>query len=343
MLSIEKNKTEYEILVGHYQKSGTRLIRDRAHAVILSMQGKSIPAIAEILIRNENTVRGWVSAFEKTRIASIFPVYGGNGNAAKLTPEQKKEIQETLQRPPEDQGLPAGFWSVSRLKEYLSASYGVVYESDRSYHHLLAIGNLSFKLPEGFDKRRDDALVARRMRELQGEIKDLRTKGYLIFAADECSLCFETEFRRAWIKKGEKTIVRVNRKKDRQNWFGALNLGSGKEELIPLDWQDTENIIRAVRELMRRYPGKKIALIWDNAKWHRGKGLRALLGKEKEFENIRLVWLPPYAPDENPQEHVWNLAKEAVANQCVATFEELKTLFKEKISGKIFHYQMSGI
>jgi len=341
VLSIAKNEAEYEVLVGHYQKSGTRLIRDRAHAVTPAMQGRSVPDIAAILVRDKNTVRDWMKAFEKTRVSSIFPAYAGNENAAKLTGEQRKEIQETLQRPPEDKGLPAGFWSVSRIKEYLSASYGVVYESDRSYHHVLAIGNLSFKLPEGFDKRRDDALVEKRMVEIQREIDSFRRAGHIIFAADECSLCFETEFRRAWIKKGEKTVLRVNRKKDRQHYFGALNLDDGTEELILLDWQDTENIVGALRELVKRYPKKKLALVWDNAKWHRGKELRKLLGRE--LKDIRLVWLPPYAPDQNPQEKVWKTAKEATANQCVATFDELTMLFQKKISGKKFDYAMSGI
>lgn len=341
MLSIAKNEVEYEILVGHYQKSKTRLIRDRAHAIVLSMQGRSVPDIAAILVRNEDTIRDWIKVFEKTRIASVFPAYAGNTNASKLTPEQREEIRETLQRPPEDTGLPAGFWSVSRIKEYLSASYGVVYESERSYHHLLAVGNLSFKLPEGRDKRRDDGAVEERMLEIQREISVLKRARHIVFAADECSLCFETELRRAWVRRGEKTILRINRMRERQHYFGALNLDRGTEELIPLDWQDTSHIIRALRELVRRYPKRKLALVWDNAKWHRGKELRERLGEE--FKHIHLIWLPPYAPDKNPQEHVWKVAKDAVANQCVSTFDDLKTLFQEKISGRKFNYTISGI
>jgi len=42
---------------------------------------------------------------------------------------------------------------------------------------------------------------------------------------------------------------------------------------------------------------------------HRSKELRTLLGSGKEFEHIHFIWLPPYAPDYNPQEHVWKVAK----------------------------------
>jgi hypothetical protein len=41
MLLIQKDKKEYEILVGHYKKAQTLLIRERAHAIVLAMQGET--------------------------------------------------------------------------------------------------------------------------------------------------------------------------------------------------------------------------------------------------------------------------------------------------------------
>ncbi len=339
MITLSITEEEQELLWDHKRKSETELVRIRAHAVLLNTKGYGTPEISDILNIDENTVRRSLTSFEKERISSIFPKYQRNANASKLTKEQKEEIQKTLASPPKKGGLPSVFWSVKKLKQYLKAEYGVIYESDRSYHHLFAVSGLSFKLPEGFDKRRDDELVKGRMLEIQGEIEKLKKKGYEIFFADECSLCFETEMRRAWIKKGEKTIIRVNRDKIRQHYFGAWNIDSKKETLIRLDWQDTENISNALRKLTKRYKGKKIAIVWDNAKWHRSKELKALLGKNKEFEHIRLVWLPPYAPDENPQEHIWKVGKDAVKNNVTETFKELKDIFEKSIRGRIFDYE----
>ncbi|MFZ2887053.1 MAG: IS630 family transposase [Minisyncoccia bacterium] len=342
-LSTPLSKREGAVLSGHYKKSGTALIRQRAHAVILFSQGRAAPDIASILLTGEDTVRTWIHAFEEERIASIFPAYSGNDNAAKLTDNQRDEIAQTLKKPPSETGLPTAFWSVARLKQYLKAEYGVVYESERSYHHLFALSGYSFKLPEGFDKRRDEKLVRRRMQELRHEIATLRRKGYTIFAADECSLCFETEYRRAWLKKGEKTLLKVNREKVRQNYFGALNFDTKRHELIRLDWQNTETITGALRELLRRYPKRHLGIVWDNAKWHRSKGLRVLLGKGNEFERLRFLWLPPYAPDENPEEHVWKIGKDAVGNQCAESFNELKKIFESAITRRKFDYTIPGI
>ena len=308
------------------------------------MQRRHAPDIATILMRNEDTIRDWLKAYQKDRLASIFPGYTDNTNAGKLTPEQLSEIKATLQAPPNTaSGLPGSFWSVKKLKSYVQAEYGIVYESDRSYHHLFAVSNFSFKLPEGFDQRRDDQLVAARMQEIADEVRKAMTEGYLIFTADECSLAWETEYRKVWLPKGQKTILRVNRKKTRQHYFGALNLATKKEELIHLDWQNTDNIIEALRELTKRYPNQKLCLIWDNARWHRSKQLRELLGKDKEFEHFYFIWLPPYAPDYNPQEHVWKVAKTETKNTVTRTFEELKRIFETAISGKTFDYKMSGV
>lgn len=334
---------EDALLEEHYKKSETALIRSRAHAVLLNNSGYHAPEISGILRCDEGTVRSWIYAFGETRISSIFPAYTNNTNASKLTERQLKQIKKTLGKPPSDEGLPGVFWSVKGMKSYLTANYGVVYESDRSYHHLFAVSQFSFKFPEGFDRRRNDSLVQDRMKEVQQEMHELRRDGYLLFAADECSLAWETTFRKAWVREGEKTIIRMNREKTRRHYFGALNLASHKHELIPLTWQNAETIIGALRELTKRYPNQKLCILWDNAAWHRAKALRDLLGEEHEFAHIRLVWLPPYAPDENPEEHVWKVGKEAVSNRCTETFNELTTLFESSIQGKSFPYQIRGI
>lgn len=349
MIKIQKIEKEYELLVEHYKNAQSQLIRDRAHCIILSMQGRPAPDIAAILIRREETVREWIKSYGSNRLTSIFPKYAGNTNASKLTPEQLEEIVRVIQSPPgTEAGLPAQFWSVGKLKSYLQAEYGVVYESERSYHHLFAVSHYSFKLPEGFDRRRNDELVKARMPEVYKEMQQCISEGYEVFVADECNLSWETEYRRVWLPKGEKTILRVNRQKIKQHYFGALNVVTKKEELIRLDWQNTKNIIEALREMTKRYPGKKCCFIWDNATWHRSKELRALLGQNKdrqdnEFAHIRFIWLPPYSPDYNPQEHVWKVAKSAVKNNITSTFNGLKDIFEQAISGRTFDYQIQRI
>lgn len=331
-------KSEEALLVTYYKKGGNTLIRARAQTILMSIEKLSVSTIASLVWYDEQTIREWIAAFESTRVSSIFVHYDGNENAAKLTRKQKDEIVEILKKP---DGLPYDFLSISGIKEYVNTTFGVVYESDQSYYYLLKHCGFSWKLPSPFDIHRDDELVRERMIEIRNEIKPLLTKeDTVVFAADEARINYDEQMRRCWLRKGEKTVIKVTRDKSKyQSYFGALNLTTHKHELIRLNWQDTENTIEALRELTRRNLNKQMYLIWDNARWHRSKELRSLLGIGNEFEHIHLIWLPPYAPDENPQEHVWKYGKEAIRSRHFESFDTLREKFEGTIASKIFDYK----
>lgn len=61
--------------------------------------------------------------------------------------------------------------------------------------------------------------------------------------------------------------MKVNRNKTRQHYFEVLNIQTKTEELIRLNWQNTDNITDALRELAKRHPDQKLCIAWDNAMW----------------------------------------------------------------------------
>lgn len=340
MIKISLTEAEVPLIEAHYKQARSRLIRERAHAQLLSHDGYSGPEIAGILRRDEDTIRAWLHAFTATRLASIFHQYADNANAGKLTKEQREEIKKTLEQPPTDQLIPKEFWSLPTLKEYLLGKFGVVYESDRSYHYLLEYAGLSWKLPSPFDHRRNDEQVKQRMAKIQKEIKKLnKNPDTVILSADEARINWETEIRRAWLKRGENTVLKVTRDKVGQSYFGAWNHQSKACHLVSLVWQNQQTTILALTELVKLYPNKSLVILWDNARWHKGKELRKQLRKGKPLQNIHLINYPPYAPDMNPQEHVWKYGKELIANQTFETFAELKKHFETGIKSKIFNYK----
>ena len=175
---------------------------------------------------------------------------------------------------------------------------------------------------------------------MREEIKfHLEDDSCLVFTSDETRIEWNTLTRKAWLKKGKRTIIKEKRERKYQNFIGFLNLASGEDLLFRLDWQDQEHIIPVLISLTERYKGKKIIVIWDNAGFHRGKKIRELLGNNKSLQNIYLIWLPPYAPDKNPQEHVWKFAKDKIGNLVYNRFEDLITTFESTITGRKFNYR----
>jgi len=305
----------------------------------MQSKGMSLIDIGDIVSRDDETVGRWIAGFRKQRLASIFTGHQDNENACKLTKEQRKEIKEVLQKPPSGQTLPQKFWDVPSLKKYIETKFGVVCESLRSYHFLLKFSNLSFKYPDTFDRRRDEAQTEARIEEIRKEIKPfLHDPAYEVFAAGEVRIELEALTRRAWLKRGERTIVKVDRKRESQSYFGFLNQRSFRCHLYDMPWQNQEEVLKVYERFLKEYPDKKICVVWDNAAFHRGQHTREALKKGGLLERVHLAALPPYSPDKNPIEHVWNDAKGAISNIQRDSFAETKTAFSRHISGRIFEY-----
>lgn len=317
------------------------MLRDRTHAILLNGQGLSAYRISKLLFRTEKTVRGWLAAFRHRRLSSIFSKYLKNTNAGKLTPKQKEQVKHILSQPPSDYGIPKQFWQVKDLKAWIKAEFGVIYESDRSYHFLFKLGRFSWKLPDKFDAKRDDQAVKARLSQIRQEISPLLADdNWTVLAGDETRLMWESESRRAWLKTNQKTIIKVNRSRDYQSFLGSLNLKTGRCHLYSLSWQNQEEIIAALKKLKRQYPGQRICLIWDNAGFHKGSIIKQELKTGGSLTDFHLIALPPYAPDTNPQEHVWKYAKDRIAHQFTAGFKQKINNFKLAVIHRKFRYRI---
>lgn len=332
---------EKTLLKGYLKRSPLLVIRLKCYALLSRNKGLKVKDIADIVSKDEKTISRWLREWDDCRLASVFTGHQDNQNAGKLTKVQKEEIKNALSQPPSAYGIPKEFWDVPALKEYVQTKFDVVYESVQSYHFLLSFSNLSFKYPAVSDRHRDETLIRRRMAEIREEIKPfLQDSQWEIFAADEVRMELEAVTRRAWLKKGERTVVKVDRKKEAQSYIGFLNQKNFNCHLYEMGWQNQEEILRVFEQFLKKYPDKRICVVWDNAQFHKGKEIKKALGQGQLLARTHLVNLPPYAPDKNPIEHVWNSAKGSMANIQYDNFEKMKRAFTEYIDAKKFKYQI---
>lgn len=330
---------EQHLLRDYFQTSPIQLIRLKAQAVAMRWRGIPLDEIAYLLFRTERTIERWLKDFANKRTASLFSGMVRNEHAGKLTREQKEKIKQEVGQSPNEYGIPKEFWDVPKLKEYVSAEFGVEYESDQSYHYLLRFAGLSFKYPDKRSPRRDEEQIEKRIAEVREEIAPLlKDPDWIVLASDETRVQLESEIRRAWLVKGKRTIVKTERSKEHQNYLGFFNQKDGMCQIFEIERGNQRETIRVLRQLVNQYSDKQICIIWDNAKWHRGKEVRAHLGEGHRFERIHLINFPTYAPDRNPIEHVWNYGKNAIKNRSNRPFEEIKQTFFSAITNRTFAY-----
>ncbi|MDR0250282.1 MAG: transposase [Burkholderiales bacterium] len=85
--------------------------------------------------------------------------------------------------------------------------------------------------------------------------------------------------------------------------YAAVDVLSGELDSLILPQVNTGCMQLFLDEVRKRHPGKRIVMVLNGAGWHNSTQLRPP-------SNIRLMSLPPYAPELNPMEHVWDELRE---------------------------------
>lgn len=128
-------------------------------------------------------------------------------------------------------------------------------------------------------------------------------------------------------------MVRHRYRRDRISVISGVSI-SPKRRRVGLYYRfhrpniDGTGVCDFLRHLLRHLRGH-VFVIWDNASIHRGVPVRALCSR---FPRLHLVALPPYAPELNPDEGVWNLAKASLANGRPDTVEELDAHLEDTLA-----------
>lgn len=133
---------------------------------------------------------------------------------------------------------------------------------------------------------------------------------------------------------GQTPVVKAHPGRENTHFYGALNLTTGAEGVLRSDLMTAEVSALFLQQILTAYPDTPIVLLWDRAPWHQGEAVRSVLAASPRLE---IVWLPPAAPELNPQEHVWKAVREAVShNHSYTQLSDLADAFETHLREKRF-------
>jgi transposase len=98
--------------------------------------------------------------------------------------------------------------------------------------------------------------------------------------------------------------------------YGAVEPATGASFFLQFSHVDTQCFQRFLDEFALAYPDSLNVIQVDNGRFHTSKKLVVP-------ENIILLFQPPYCPELNPIEHLWQYLK---ADLCWASFKTLEQL-----------------
>ena len=109
--------------------------------------------------------------------------------------------------------------------------------------------------------------------------------------------------RYCWCCRPDRPMVSAMVTQEYTYAYGAVSPLDGAFDSLVLPHVNSDCMQIFIDEIANRYPGDNVVMFLDGVGWH----------KSKDFhlpENLRLLLLPPYSPELNPQEHIWDELRE---------------------------------
>jgi transposase len=153
---------------------------------------------------------------------------------------------------------------------------------------------------------------------LAGSKKNAERLGAHLVFVDESGFQLTPTIAATWAPVGKTPTVHHFDRRDRVSAISGISVSPARQRLNLYFQLYTDNIRQLqardfLRQLLRHLQGH-VFVFWDGANPHRGLLVRELCARSKR---LHLQRFPAYAPEFNPDEGVWKLAKQRLANgQC---------------------------
>ena len=154
--------------------------------------------------------------------------------------------------------------------------------------------------------------------------KAARLGAHIVFIDESGFLLIPTVVK-SWAPQGQTPIHRHRQsRRDKISVISGISVSPcrrhlGLYYLLFFDNIGQEEVCVFLQQLLQHLRGPVIVLL-DNSSTHQGKPIDNLL---QRHPRLQLEHFPSYAPELNPDEGVWSLAKRNLANSCPRDREEL--------------------
>lgn len=313
----------------------------RAQAILMLDKKKGVKDISEIVGLKRSQIFSLRSNYFKQGIKAIKDKRKKNPKEL-LTKSQREEILKILQKgKPRDFDYETDYWTTPILGDLIKKRYNVQYKSKTSLYLIFKEAKFSYHKPGRIYHLRDEKEV-KEWQETNKIVleKAFKEKNTVILTEDEMILSTQTTLQKIWLAQGENPKIEVSNKKQNRSVYGFLNIKTGQEQAFKTQKQNMFITVDALKEIRKIYPKEKLLIFWDGAGWHQGSKVQEFIEEDK---NIETIYFPRYAPEENPQEHVWKNGRSKVThNKFIENIDTATDEFIDYLNKTNFNYSLLG-
>ena len=288
--------------------------KERLQVVLWATRGQhTLEELAELAGRARSTIQVWLDNFTEGGLSRLLEREAPPG---KPSPVAEANVQAQLQA-----GLKAGRWrTAGQVAAWLKEAHGIERATKSLYYWLGKVGG-ALRVPRPCHVKQDPAATAAFRAELEQNLAKLnlpKDRAVKIWVADESRFGLHTQSRRCWALRGQRVVRAQEQRYEWEYVYGALEVVEGLAQFQFLPSVSLELSRGFLQQIAASDVQAEHVVIWDQAGFHPRPGDTHLPAR------IHLLPLPPYSPELNPVEGLWDQTQDVTCNRHFADLDHLE-------------------
>ena len=275
------------------------------------------------------TIYPWLREFEEGGWEALAESIA-QGPAPKLNEKQRQQVRRwILGKDPRQYGFDFALWTRRIVQALLQQKMGIDLGLT-AVGRLLASLEITPQKPLRRAYERDPQAVALWEQETYPQLKQRAQRlGAMIFFLDEAGFQSDPPLRRTYGLKGHTPVVTTSGQRQSINVISAVN-ARGHFWAATYDGKlNAESFVLFLGNFMKGRTGR-VLLVVDGHPSHKANGVKRYLASLEG--RLELHFLPPYAPDLNPDEFVWgHMKSNGVSKKPLRKNESLRERVEEDL------------
>lgn len=300
------------------EKAGWR--RERLLAIRLGLIGElNLGEIAKYVGHSRSTVQEWFEAFREGGLDRLLEDkrVNNHGPEGLLVGDAKERLCKELSG--------GRFRTAPQIQRWLKEELGIEAALPTIYTWLGKFG-ARLRVPRPSHIKKSPTATQAFKEELAQKLHSLGIadhKPVRLWVLDEMRFGLHSFGRKVWVSGDQRPVYPSQQRYQWGYLYGAVGVGHGRSEFLLSETVDQEHLAAYYQQIADSDLAAVHVVIQDGAGFH----LRD--GDSRLPENLRIITLPPYSPELNPVEKLWDQIKDTLCNRAFRTIEQLQETVTE--------------